>query len=111
MQTSDLIKIKNITLISKNIKLDKEIKGFYCSDLLSFVLGHVKEDGVVLLTVLNTINAVAVATIIDMPAIIFCDGVIPDSSIVEKAEEENIAIFASSNSSAKVAVEINALLL
>ncbi|MBO7086523.1 MAG: AraC family transcriptional regulator [Bacilli bacterium] len=106
MQVKDLADISFLKVLSDDATLDNEIKDLYTSDLLSWVMGHVHQEKVALLTILNTINAVAVATLLDMSAIIFCEGVIPTDDIIAKANEEGIAILASSVSSIATAREI-----
>lgn len=106
MKVRDLVDISFVKVLSSEDTLDNEIKDLYTSDLLSWVMGHVHNDKVCLLTILNTINAVAVATLLDMSAIIFCEGVMPTSDIIEKANEEGIAILASTKSTIATAREI-----
>ena len=106
MKVRDLQDISFLKVISNEDTLDNEIKDLYTSDLLSWVMGHVHNEKVCLLTILNTINAVAVATLLDMSAIIFCEGVIPTDDITRKANEEGIAILISSASSMATAREI-----
>lgn len=106
MQVKDLLKISCLHLQTENVGFEKEINNLYTCDLLSWVMGHVHEDGVVLLTVLNSMNAVAVATLLEMSAVIFCDSVVPTDDIVLKASEENIPLFSSSLSSFETAKEI-----
>lgn len=106
MLVKDLKQIDALTLLSSVDTEVNEINDLYTSDLLSWVMGHVHEEKMCLLTVLNTINAVAVATLLDMSAIIFCDGVIPTDDIIAKANEEGIAILTSKLSSMATAKEI-----
>ena len=106
MLVKDLAHLESLQILSNENTLDNEINDLYTSDLLSWVMGHVHEEKMCLLTVLNTINAVAVATLLDMSAIIFCDGVIPTDDIIAKANEEGIAILTSKLSSMATAKEI-----
>ena len=106
MKVRDLKNIAFLNILTDEDTFDNEISDLYTSDLLSWVMGHVHSEKVCLLTVLNTINAVAVATLLDMSAIIFCEGVIPTSDITRKANEEGIAIITSPYSSMATAREI-----
>lgn len=106
MKVKDILKIDFLKVLTEDDTFDNEINDLYTSDLLSWVMGHVHQDKVCLLTVLNTINAVAVATLLDMSAIIFCEGVIPTSDIIAKANEEGVAILTSPYSSIATAREI-----
>ena len=106
MLVKDLKNINCLHLKTSNVNLESEIKDLYTCDLLSWVMGHVHEDKVVLLTVLNSMNAVAVATLLDMSAIIFTDGVIPTDDIVARANTEHIEVFYSDLNSIDTAREI-----
>ncbi|HKM29280.1 MAG TPA: AraC family transcriptional regulator [Bacilli bacterium] len=101
MEVRDLLKINNITCITSGIDLTKPISSLYASDLLSWVMGHVREENTVLLTVLNSINIIAVAVLLDLSAVIFCDGVEPSKDIVAKAIAEKIPLFITDFSSAQ----------
>jgi len=106
MLVKDLLNIDCLQLQNKDVNLNKEIKNLYTCDLLSWVMGHVHEDKVVLLTVLNSMNAIAVASLLDMSAVIFCEDVIPTDDIVLKAIEEDVPVFSSSLSTFETAKEI-----
>jgi len=101
MRLTDLAKLKDFNLITSNINLDKDIKDIYASDLLSFVMGHVKQKDTLLLTVLNSTNVIAVASLIDINSVIFCEGVIPTQEVIKKSYENNIVVFSTNLSSAK----------
>ncbi len=91
----DLENIDGIKLLSNNESLDKEIDNFYTCDLLSWVMGHIHEPNTILLTVLNSMNAIAVASLLDMSAVVFCENVIPSEDIILKANEEGVPVFTS----------------
>ena len=91
----DLLKNKNFRLVTKNGDLNRNITDIYTSDLLSWVMGHIHEDGVALLTVLNTVNLIAVATLLDLSVIVLCEGVEPNADVIRKAEEEEITLMVS----------------
>lgn len=101
MKVCDLLEVKEFEAINKPLSLNQKISDVYSSDLLSWVMGHVKKEGTILLTVLNTINLIAVATLLEMPCIIFCEGVEPTKDIVEKANEENITLIKTKLTSAQ----------
>jgi hypothetical protein len=71
------------------------ITGAYTSDLLSDVMAHA-EDGDLLITIQAHTNAVAVATLAGIPAILICNTrPIPDDTIAA-ATNENIALLRTS---------------
>ena len=102
----DLLQDKNFRLVTKNGDLSRSITDIYTSDLLSWVMGHIHEDGVALLTVLNTVNLIAVATLLDLSVIILCEGVEPSEDVIRKAEEEEITLLVSSDTTFHTAQRI-----
>ncbi len=86
------IKSEEFIPVTSNSGEDTDISTMFVGDLLSHVLGKAI-DGTVLITVLTNINTLAVASLLNFPAIIFVDGVqIPDE-LIKKAELENITLF------------------
>lgn len=106
IKVGDLLQDKNFRLITKNGDLGREITDIYTSDLLSWVMGHIHEDGVALLTVLNTVNLIAVATLLDLSVIILCEGVEPNEDVIKKAEEEEITLLVSNDTTFHTAQRI-----
>lgn len=106
MKVQELLKIDSLKLVTKG-NLDKEIKDIYTGDLLSWVMGHLKEDDAILLTVLNSVNLIAVATLLDLSGIVFCEGVYPNQDVIDKANEEGINLFISDDTTFHTALEIS----
>ncbi len=104
MKTSDLIKIADLKLINKGN--NKSINDFYSCDLMSFVLGHDIADDSCLITIINSMNVIAVCSLLNYSAIIFPEGVYPKEDVINKADQENIALFTSNLSSLKIYKEI-----
>jgi len=107
MKVSDLK--GKLTLVTKNGDETREIKDLYTGDLLSWVMGHVRSEESVLLTVLNTVNLIAVATLLDLSAIVFCEGVTPNQDVIDKAEEEGVCLFTSPDTTFHTALLIHEL--
>lgn len=74
---------------------DTELSGGYTSDLLSDVMANLQE-GQVLITIQAHKNTIAVASLADAAAVIFCHGRQAASDIIEAAAKEGIALFSSS---------------
>jgi hypothetical protein len=72
-------------------KLDAEVTGGYASDLLSCVMAKAQE-GNVWVTIQAHPNIVAVASLLDLAGVIIAEGVAPDPSTLEKAEEEGVPV-------------------
>jgi len=72
-------------------KLNVEVTGGYASDLISCVMAKA-QPGNVWITVLCRPNIVAVASLLNLAGIIITEGMIPDATTVEKANEERIPL-------------------
>lgn len=81
------ISAKKITCLSS----DPEIKGGYVSDLLSDVMGSAHE-GEIWITIMRHLNVVAVASLANLPAIVFAKNIMPEESVIKKAEEEGVIL-------------------
>jgi len=72
-------------------KLKAEVTGGYASDLLSCVMGRA-QAGNIWITVQSRPNIVTVASLLNLAGIIITEGLVPDATTVEKANEEGIPI-------------------
>ena len=72
-------------------KLGTEVTGGYAADLLSCVMAKA-QAGNVWVTLQSHPNIVAVASLLDLVGIIVTEGMVPDATTVEKAEEKGIPI-------------------
>jgi predicted transcriptional regulator len=91
MNVKELIDQYHLEVAGGHSGLDHDIKGGYCGDLLSDVMGKAP-DGCVWLTVQGHHNIVAIAVLKDMAAIIIAGGHAPDPETIQKADAENIPI-------------------
>ncbi|NLL91529.1 MAG: hypothetical protein GX222_03810 [Ruminococcaceae bacterium] len=89
MNTSDLYEL-GFSEISHS--RDREITGGFCGDLLSWVMGRAKE-GDLWFTIMGNINTIAVASLTDVSAVVFCEGVTAAEDVINKAGEEGINLF------------------
>ena len=106
MTTHDFTKIKDISAINE-VNTDVIITDIYICDLLSWVAGHVKKDNTALITINSSYNVIAVASLLNISVIVFCDDVMPRTELITKANEEGIALFSYPNSSYELAKEIS----
>lgn len=95
MKVQDLIKPFNLIVWSGRHHLNRAVTGGYCSDLLSDVIAHAQK-GNVWITVQNNQNIVAVASLLDLSAIIFANNITPDKENILRGEQEGIPILSSS---------------
>ncbi len=106
MRISDL-KALPFVLHTSSAMDANEIVGAYVGDLLSIVMKSAK-TGNLLVTVNATMNTVAVAVLIDLPAILFTETEVVMESIVAKANAEGIAIFSTIKTSLDAILELKA---
>ena len=90
-----------LTLIAGQKGLQKDITTGYVGDLLSNVIAHAKE-GSVWITVQGHLNIVAVASLIHLSCIIVVQDIPIPFDTIKKANEEQIPIFTTSDSSYKI---------
>lgn len=91
MNIRDLVD-QGFKLISETSDLDREISGVECCDLLSWVMANGKE-GEAWITVQIHSNIVAVATLLDFSCIIVPEDIQVDAEVLDKAKDEDIAVF------------------
>lgn len=84
---------------------DREIGGCYCGDLLSWVMGRAKADDV-WLTVMGNINAIAVATLADVSAIVLVESAALDAEALMRANQQEVAIYATELPAYETAMQI-----
>lgn len=88
---------------------EREIKGCYCGDLLSWVMSRIQADDV-WLTVMGNINSIAVAVLSDCACIVLTENAPLDDDAKQKAESMGIPVLQSEKSAYTLAVEISKLL-
>ena len=72
---------------------DQDPEFGYASDMLSCVMSTAKHQGL-WVTLQAHLNIIAVATLLDLSAIIITEGAQPDQSVIDKANAENIPLLA-----------------
>ncbi len=73
---------------------EAEIGRGYASDLLSDVLAHAPEGGV-LITLQVHLNVIAVASHAELAAVIFAGGRAPEDDVLAKATAEGLSLYSS----------------
>ncbi len=97
-----LLGFKAISLPSEN----REIRGAYVGDLLSWVMGRAKADDA-WITIMSNVNVLAVASLADVACVILAEGVAFDQDCIDKAIEKNINVLISDMPIFETAVEIS----
>ncbi len=109
MTVGELKNALNLTLVAGEAGLSRFVKGGYTGDLLSFVIGHAKEEDV-WITVQGHMNALAVAVMVGISAIVLAEGVEVDEAVKERANQEQIPVLVSQQDSFSLSSEIAKLL-
>ncbi|MCX7615006.1 MAG: DRTGG domain-containing protein [Clostridiales bacterium] len=91
MKIREVQAILNATLVYGEEFIDKEMISACGSDLMSDVLAYVKEQGLLLTGLVNP-QAIRTAEMMDMKCIVFVRGKMPDSSMIQLAEEHGIVL-------------------
>ena len=94
-EIADKLNLQNIN--KKPIREDVLISHGYTSDLLSQVLARAKNDSI-WITVQSHLNTIGVAVMTGISAVIVCEGHDVPDEVIEKADEEQIALFKSQES-------------
>ncbi|NDL67960.1 DRTGG domain-containing protein [Anaerotalea alkaliphila] len=81
--------------------LDRTVSGGFVGDLLSVVMGKATED-CVWVTIQGHMNIIAVASLVNVSCVIVSEGYAVDEDVLVKAEEEEIPILRSKDSSFEV---------
>ena len=88
---------------------ERDVRGGYAGDLLSWVMGRAQADDV-WLTIMSNANIIAVATLTDVSCIILCEGVAPDAGVASLAAEKGINLLGSESSAFSLSAQISLLL-
>lgn len=78
-----------------------EITGGYCSDLLSDVLKNAK-TGNIWVTNQKHQNCVAVASLLELAAVVIAGGIEPDEDTLQKAASEQVPLFTTEKSAFEI---------
>ena len=97
MTVADLIEKIPVRPVSLNDP-GRSIDGVFAGDLLSWVMGKA-QSGQILVTIMTNNNVIAVASLIDLAAVVICDGAIPDEVFLQKANENDVNVLCYSGSS------------
>jgi predicted transcriptional regulator len=109
MNIADLKNVLKLEVLSGSGFLNREVKGGYCSDLLSDVMGNAQE-GDIWITLQVHKNIIAVASLKECSAIILVKGLKCQSDVLEMSENENIPILSSGLPAFELAGKIYQLL-
>lgn len=95
MTVEQLASDLGLKVITGQANLRREVTGGYASDLLSCVMARARA-GNVWVTLQAHANVVAVASLLDLAAVIITEGIEPDAATCQKAEAEGTVLLATS---------------
>lgn len=81
---------------------DREIKGVYIGDLLSWVMGKAR-GGDAWITIMSNVNVLAVASLSDTACVVFAEGVNVSDEVKTVAEQKGINLIGSDLSAYRIA--------
>lgn len=88
---------------------DREIRGAYMGDLLSWVMGRCKEDDA-WLTIMSNVNVIAVASLANPAVVILTEGVTLPDEIRILAETKGVNVVSTELPSYEAAVALSKLI-
>ena len=87
---------------------EKEVKGAYVGDLLSWVMGRAEACNA-WVTIMSNVNVLAVASLADVACVILAEGVRLDEEAIKTANEKSVNILSSSLPSYETALKLQEL--
>ncbi len=109
MKVRDLVRALDLKVRTTECSLDGEVTGAYCSDMLSDVIGHASE-GQVWLTIQTHQNVAAVASLLNLSAVVVTAGKEPSAELLAKAQREGTPILTTDRTTFEAAGRLYALL-
>ena len=91
MCLDDLVKALELTVFTEETDLTAQVEGGYTSDLMSDVIAHA-QAGHIWITLQVHLNVVAVASMKEIPGVIFVGGRQPAEEVTNKADEEGVVL-------------------
>ncbi|MFH1609837.1 MAG: serine kinase [Candidatus Bipolaricaulota bacterium] len=89
--------------------LAREVRGGYCSDLLSDVLAHA-QAGDLWITHQRHLNVVAVGKLRNVAGVVFARGLRPSQDVLSRATAERVNLFLSTETSFELAGRLHRVL-
>jgi hypothetical protein len=107
MIVQDMIEQLNLSIVT-SANLADQVTGGYASDLLSCVMASAKA-GNVWVTLQAHPNVVAVASLLELSAVIITEGVSPDPETMGKAHQEKVTLLATTEDTFTIVGKLAAL--
>jgi hypothetical protein len=107
MNVQDLVAELGLQVYSAG-DMARSVSGGYASDLLSCVMARGRASNI-WVTLQAHPNVVAVASLLDLAAVVVAEGIVPDWDTVERAENNGVALLGSSQTTFGVVAGLSAL--
>ena len=88
---------------------EREVKGGYAGDLLSWVMGRAPADAA-WATIMSNVNIVAVAMLRDVATIVICEGAEVSEDVIARAKEQDVNLLLSEKGIYEICAEISKLI-
>lgn len=108
MKVRDIVNALNFEVLAGEEGLDREVKGVYTCDLLSWVMSHGKQNNA-WITVQVHPNIIAVATLLEFSCVIIPEEIEVEESTIKKANDEKIPVLKSKLNAYEICIELNKL--
>ena len=105
MQIGEMAQTCGWKLLAGEKGTGNEVDGCYVGDLLSWVMARA-QAGNVWLTVMGNVNAVAVATLTEVSAIVLTESAALDAEAAVKAEQQGIPVYTCAENTYDTAVQV-----
>lgn len=108
MTVKELAMLMDVEVYGDEEALSKNVDSLYIGDLLSWVMGHARENQA-WLTVQSHINIIAVALLKELSCIVILEDADIPQETIDKAMEEHLAIISTSLDAYSFAVKFDSL--
>ena len=88
---------------------EREVKGGYAGDLLSWVMGRAPADAA-WATIMSNVNIIAVAMLRDVAAVIVCEGAEVGEDVISRAEQQEINLLLADAGIYEICAEVSKLI-
>lgn len=109
IKPNDLPNRYTCRLLAGNPAARQAITGGYACDMLSWAMSRLK-SGDLWLTILNSINVVAVAALADCAGVLLTDGVVMEPDVLARAAEKGVVVYSTPLPTFEAAVALDRLL-
>ncbi len=109
MLACDIAEKLGFKLLAGDESEGREVKELYTCDLLSWVMGRAKADSM-WFTVMGNLNAIAVAALADISAIVLVEGSTLDDDAKERANQRGICVYSCNLDCVSAILKVNEIL-